>query len=238
MEVIPAIDLRGGRCVRLVQGDYARETVFSEDPAEVARRWESSGAVRLHVVDLDGARTGTQANLDAIAGIVRAVGIPLQVGGGVRTDEDADALVNLGVDRLVLGTAAVRDSQFVARLCQQFGGQRVVVAVDAKDGQVAIQGWQEHTNVSAADLVQDMTALGVPRFLYTDIARDGTLTQPNFTSIGRLSEGTGAYILASGGVGRLEHLTRLAELGVEGAIVGRALYTGDVDLSQALAALS
>ena len=238
MEVIPAIDLRGGRCVRLVQGDYARETVFSEDPAEVARRWESAGAVRLHVVDLDGARTGTQANLDAIAGIVRAVGIPLQVGGGVRTAEDADALANLGVDRLVLGTAAVRDSQFVARLCQQFGGQRVVVAVDAKDGQVAIQGWQEHTNVSAADLVQDMTALGVPRFLYTDIARDGTLTQPNFTSIGRLSEGTGACILASGGVGRLEHLTRLAELGVEGAIVGRALYTGDVDLSQALAALS
>ena len=236
VEVIPAIDLRGGRCVRLFQGDYAQETVFSHDPAEVARRWESAGAPRIHVVDLDGARTGQQANREAIASILAAVSIPLQVGGGVRTIDDAEGLAFLGVDRFVLGTAAVRDPDLVARVCQQFGGRRIVVAVDARNGQVAIEGWREDTSVTASDLVSDMTALGVPRFLYTDISRDGTLSQPNFDALAQLGNSTASAILASGGVSQLEHLTRLSELGAEGAILGRALYTGDIDLARAIQA--
>ena len=236
MEVIPAIDLRGGRCVRLYQGDYAQETVFSDDPAQVARRWQDRGAPRIHVVDLDGARSGQQANRDAIASIAAAVRIPLQVGGGVRTIEDAEALTALGVQRFVLGTAAVRDPDLVARLCQQFGGQRIVVAVDARNGQVAIEGWLENTAVTATDLVRDMTALGVPRFLYTDISRDGTLSQPNFDSLTQMLNNTPSAILASGGISRLEHLSRLSQLGAEGAILGRALYTGDIDLHQAIEA--
>ena len=238
MEVIPAIDLRGGRCVRLFQGDYAQETVFSDNPAEVAKRWETAGAPRIHVVDLDGARTGQQANRDAIASIATAVGIPLQVGGGVRLVEDAERLSETGVNRFVLGTAAVRDPELVARLCQRFGEQRIVVAVDARNGQVAIEGWREDTSVTATELVSEMTALGVPRFLYTDIARDGTLSQPNFESLSQLVESTDSAILASGGVSQLEHLVRLSELGAEGAILGRALYTGDIDLSQAIGALA
>ena len=234
MEVIPAIDLRGGRCVRLFQGDYAQETVFSDDPSEVARRWEAAGAPRIHVVDLDGARTGQQANRDAIGAIVSSVSIPLQVGGGVRTVDDAEGLASLGVDRFVLGTAAIRDPGLVAQLCHRFGGQRIVVAVDARNGQVAIEGWREDTNVTASDLVGEMSALGVPRFLYTDISRDGTLSQPNFEALVHLVGSTRSAILASGGVSRLEHLVRLSELGSEGAILGRALYTGDIDLQQAI----
>ena len=234
MEVIPAIDLRGGRCVRLFQGDYSQETVFSDDPAEIARRWEAAGAPRIHVVDLDGARTGHQDNREAIANIKSAVSIPLQVGGGVRTVQDAEDLASLGVQRFVLGTAAVRDPDLVARLSRQFGGQRIVVAVDARDGQVAIQGWREDTSVTASDLVDEMATLGVPRFLYTDISRDGTLSQPNFDALAQLVNATGGAILASGGVSRLEHLVRLAALGAEGAILGRALYTGAIDLRQAI----
>lgn len=238
MEVIPAIDLRGGRCVRLFQGDYAQETVFSGDPTEIARRWESAGAPRIHVVDLDGARTGQQANADAIAAIASAVSIPLQVGGGVRTVQDAEVLASLGVGRFVLGTAAVRDPDMVARLCHRFGGERVVVAVDARNGRVSIEGWREDTKVTASGLIAEMAALGVPRFLYTDIARDGTLSQPNFEALAQLVSSCGSAVLASGGVSQLEHLVRLAELGAEGAILGRALYTGDIDLSEAITAVN
>ena len=234
MEVIPAIDLRGGRCVRLFQGDYGQETVFSDDPAEIARRWESAGASRIHVVDLDGARTGHQANREAIANIRSAVRIPLQVGGGVRTVQDVEDLASLGVQRFVLGTAAVRDPELVARLSRRVGGQRIVVAVDARDGQVAIEGWREDTSITASDLVYEMATLGVPRFLYTDISRDGTLSQPNFEALSELVRSTSSAILASGGVSRLEHLSRLSELGAEGAILGRALYTGDIDLQEAI----
>ena len=234
MEVIPAIDLRGGRCVRLFQGDYGQETVFSDDPRRLHARWEAAGAPRIHVVDLDGARTGHQANREAIATIMSVVNIPLQVGGGVRTVQDAEDLASLGVQRFVLGTAAVRDPDLVALLSRQFGGERIVVAVDARNGQVAIEGWRENTSITASDLVDEMSALGVPRFLYTDIYRDGTLSQPNFDALAQLVNGTSVAILASGGVSRLEHLARLAELGAEGAILGRALYTGAIDLQQAI----
>jgi phosphoribosylformimino-5-aminoimidazole carboxamide ribotide isomerase len=237
VEVIPAIDLRCGRCVRLYQGDYARETVYAEDPVAVALRWRDQGAARLHVVDLDGAATGSPANLGAIEAIA-AAGVPVQAGGGVRDFATAEALLDLGVDRVVVGTAAVRSPGLVERLCRDRGSGRVVVAVDARDGRVAVEGWTEGTSVSVEDLVDRMTRLGVRRFLYTDISRDGTLSGPNFEAIRGLVNATPCPIQASGGVSCEEHLLRLATVGVEAAIVGRALYTGDIDLEAALRAVA
>lgn len=237
MEVIPAIDLKGGRCVRLYQGDYERETVFSEDPVAVARRWCRLGARRLHVVDLDGALEGTPANEDVVRQILRSVHIPVQLGGGIRNLPTLHKLKGWGVDRFVLGTAAIEDPAFVETACREYP-DAVVVALDARDGKVAIKGWLEDTNVEAVALAQRMAEVGVPRFLYTDIARDGTSTEPNFGAIARMREAAGRPIIASGGVARLEHLQRLQELGVEAAIVGRALYTGAIELPAALEAVA
>ncbi len=236
MEVIPAIDLRGGRCVRLYQGDFSRETIYSEDPLAVARQWQEQGASRLHLVDLDGAAQGNPANLDIIAVIVAQSEIPVQVGGGVRTSATAEKLLSLGVQRVVIGTAAVRNPDLVRQLCQDGGSPRVVVAVDARDGLVAVQGWLEKTSVTAVELGKHMAELGVERLLYTDISRDGTLSEPNFSASAQLVESTGLAILASGGVASLDHITELAKIGAEGVIVGRAFYTGDLELPAAIAA--
>ena len=236
MEVIPAIDLRGGRCVRLYQGDFGRETVYSEDPLAVARQWQEQGACRLHLVDLDGAAQGEPINLDIIAAIVAQSEIPVQVGGGVRNSATAEMLLSLGVERVVIGTAAVRNPGLVQQLCQGGASPRVVVAVDARDGSVAVQGWLEKTSVTAVELGKRMGELGVERLLYTDISRDGTLSEPNFRANAQLVESTGLAILASGGVASLGHITELAKTGAEGAIVGRALYTGDLELPAAIAA--
>ena len=236
MEVIPAIDLRGGRCVRLYQGDFDRETVYSEDPLAVARQWQEQGASRLHLVDLDGAAQGEPVNLEIIAAIVAQSEIPVQVGGGVRSSDTAEKLLSIGVDRVVIGTAAVRNPDLVRRLCQDGGSPRVVVAVDARDGLVAVQGWLEKTSVTAVELGKHMAELGVERLLYTDISRDGTLSEPNFSANAQLVESTGLAILASGGVASLDHITELAKIGAEGAIVGRVLYTGDLELPAAIAA--
>lgn len=236
MEVIPAIDLKTGRCVRLYQGDYEKETVFSDDPVGVALRWQKEGAPRLHVVDLDGAAEGEPVNLEVIAAIVAGVGIPVQVGGGVRSRETAEALLGIGVDRVVLGTAAVKDPQIVEQLCRVLGRDRVVVAVDARDGQVAVQGWTETTGLGPTELVRRMEEMGVARFLYTDIARDGTLTHPNFEAVGKLLSSTARPILVSGGVSSTEHVVRLAAMGAEAAILGRVLYTGGIALGDAIAA--
>jgi phosphoribosylformimino-5-aminoimidazole carboxamide ribotide isomerase len=228
--VIPAIDLRGGRCVRLVQGDYNRETVFDDDPLAVAHRWEQAGATRLHVVDLDGARDGVPQQRATIAAIVQSLSIPVQVGGGVRTHAHAADLFNTGVERVVLGTAAVRDPQLVADLIHEYGSQRVIVGVDAREGQVATQGWLETSSVLALDLIKSMMDRGVRRIVYTDIERDGMLTSPNFEAVAEAAR-IGVPIVASGGVSRREHLEQLATIpGVEAAIVGRALYTGDLEL--------
>ena len=237
MEVIPAIDIRGGRCVRLYQGDYSRETVYSDDPAEVALRWREQGATRIHLVDLDGAVQGRPVNLDAVGAIAAACGVPVQCGGGIRTFETAQALFDLGVQRVVLGTSAIRSPDLVGRLCREWGSDRVVVAVDARDGRVAIEGWTEGTSVASADLMREMMESGVSRFLYTDISRDGTLGEPNFEAVRALLREVHCPIQASGGVSRQEHLVRLASLGVEAAIVGRALYTGDLDLREAARAV-
>jgi phosphoribosylformimino-5-aminoimidazole carboxamide ribotide isomerase len=237
MEIIPSIDLKSGLCVRLYQGDYRKETVYSDDPLGVALRWQREGAPRLHLVDLDGAAAGKPVNLDVVLAIVKLLSIPVQVGGGIRELQSAEKLLDAGVDRAVLGTSAVQDPNLIERLCSEWGGDRVVVAVDARDGHVAIKGWTEGTSTSAADLVGQMEGMGVKRFLYTDISRDGTLTAPNFEAIRRLAEGTCCPIQASGGISSIEHVVHMAGTGAEGAILGRALYTGAVDLGTAIKAV-
>ena len=236
MEIIPAIDLKSGLCVRLYQGDYRKETVYSDDPVSVASRWCSEGAVRVHVVDLDGAARGEPVNLEVIKAIRTRVGMPLQVGGGIRRLDTAESLLDMGVDRVVLGTAAVHEPGLIKRLCHDHGSDKVVVAVDSLNGQVAISGWTEATSLSVIELVRQMEDLGAHRFLCTDISRDGTLTQPNFEALEALVTGTSDPILASGGISSLGHIVRLARMGVEGAIVGSALYTGDIDLGGAIKA--
>jgi len=236
MEVIPAIDIRGGRCVRLFKGDFRRETVFSPDPVEVARRFFALGASRIHIVDLDGAEKGRPENLAAVEKVARAVSIPLQFGGGLRQTEDIERALGLGVERAILGTAAVEEPDLVRRACQLFPG-RIVISLDARKGHVATHGWQKGTEVKASRLLEGMAALGVGRFVYTDIERDGTLTRPNFAAIRELISTTALPIVSSGGIARLEHLEKLRDLGVEGAIIGRAIYTGDIDLGQAIAVL-
>ena len=236
MEVIPAIDLRGGRCVRLFQGDYDRETVFSDDPVATAKRWAGQGASRLHVVDLEGARDGQQANAGAVRAIIDAVDLPVQVAGGVRTLEIVAAWLERGADRAVLGTAAVQEPQFAADAVARYG-DRIVVSIDARDGYFAAAGWREQTDQRVDDLFVRFVELGVKRFVYTDIGVDGTLTAPNYDAIEALLRSTPAKLIAAGGVAQIEHIVRLAELGVEGVIVGRALYEGTLLLPDALAAV-
>lgn len=233
MEIIPAIDIKNGKCVRLYQGNYSQETIYSSEPATVARRWESLGARRIHVVDLDGAARGKPKNIEIIKLILQAVKVPLQLGGGIRDSKTVKSFLEMGIDRVVLGTAAVEDPSLVRELCSSYG-DRIVVGIDARDGLVASHGWEKGTSISAVELAQRMTALGIRRLVYTDISRDGTLTSPNFQAIADLMSQVRAHIIASGGVATILHLERLARMGVEGAIVGKALYTGDVDLRQAL----
>lgn len=237
MELIPAIDLKDGACVRLYQGDFEQATVFDTDPVNVARRWAEQGATRLHLVDLDGARAGRPVNTAAIRAIVQAVDIPVQLGGGLRTAEAVEAAFETGVQRVILGTVAVRNPALVEQLTARFDS-RIIVGVDARDGQVATAGWTETAvSVQATELVDQMARLGVQRIIYTDIARDGTLTEPNYTATEALIRPGGPAIIASGGVATIEHILRLSALGVEGAIVGRALYTGAIAIPAALAAL-
>jgi phosphoribosylformimino-5-aminoimidazole carboxamide ribotide isomerase len=234
MEVIPAIDLRRGRCVRLYQGDYSQETVFSGEPVEVARHWQSLGAERLHIVDLDGAAKGELCHGALVEEIVRAIDIPVQLGGGLRSMEVVEQVLACGVGRAILGTAALRDTALVEETCRRFG-DRIVVSVDARGGFVATDGWLERSAVTTIEVVNRMAGLGVRRFIHTDITRDGTLGGPGFGAISELVEKTSLPVIAAGGISSVEHVTRLAEMGVEGAIVGRALYTGDLDLVEALA---
>ena len=234
MEVIPAIDLRRGQVVRLYQGDFQKETVYSRDPVQVAQDWIKAGAPRIHIVDLEGAKNGSPVNLDAVGRIAASVEVPLQMGGGIRTLDTARNVTSLGVPRIVLGTAAVRDSKLLREVCQTLGPEAVVVGVDARDGRVVIEGWLERTSVAARELMREMVALGVGRFIYTDVGRDATLTGPNFQAIATLMEEIQKPVIASGGVASVEDLERLAALGVEGAIVGMALYTGAIDLQEAI----
>jgi phosphoribosylformimino-5-aminoimidazole carboxamide ribotide isomerase len=234
MEVIPAVDVKGGRCVRLYQGDYLKETVFSEDPVDVAMDWRAQGARRLHVIDLDGAAGGEVHNIAVIEAIVKNVNLPVQLGGGIRDGATVSKLLAIGIDRVILGTVAVENPELVKSLCQKYD-EFIVIGIDARDGYVATRGWVKGTEIKALELGLKMADIGVRRIIYTDIKRDGTLTEPGFESIAEMVKGVNLPIIAAGGISKLSHLRKLKELGVEGAIVGKALYTGDINLSEALA---
>lgn len=235
MEIIPAIDIRGGKCVRLYQGDYARETVFDEDPVKVAVRWRGLGARRIHVVDLDGARAGRRVNAEIVREIARAVDCAVQSGGGIRDLPTLRETLDGGVERAVLGTAAVKDPELL-RQAVAWAGERLIVSVDARDGLVSLEGWTEATDLPAEAWIGQLSEAGVGRIVYTDIGRDGRLEGPNYEMYERLTAETSVAVIAAGGVTTTEDVGRLRECGVEAAIVGRALYTGDIDLLGALAA--
>jgi phosphoribosylformimino-5-aminoimidazole carboxamide ribotide isomerase len=234
MEIIPAVDIKGGKCVRLYQGDYTQETVFFDDPVAVALKWENQGAQRIHLVDLDGAVAGEVRNLAVIEAIAKQVRVPVHLGGGIRDEATVSKLLDMGVARVILGTVAAEQPELVKELCQKFG-EAIIVGIDARDGMVATRGWLRGTGTTALDLGKKMVELGVKRIIYTDIKRDGTLTEPNYGEIAEMVKGVQARIIAAGGISALEHLTRLKVLGVEGVIVGKALYTGNIDLEKALA---
>ncbi len=234
MEVIPAIDIRGGKAVRLFQGDYDRETVFNDSPVDAARRWLDIGATRLHVVDLDGAKTGEQVNIDFVERIAAISNVPVQLGGAIRTVQAAQRAMDVGVGRVIVGTAALEGEEFVQDLCDRIGSERVVAGVDARNGFVAIRGWTEESGTPVHDLVARMEETGVSRIIYTDISRDGTRTEPNFQQVDELLGATRLKMLVAGGVSRIDHIRRLAKMGVEGAIVGTAAYTGVIDMREAI----
>jgi phosphoribosylformimino-5-aminoimidazole carboxamide ribotide isomerase len=239
-EIIPAIDIRGGKCVRLLQGDYARETVFGEDPVEMARRWEGEGAGRLHVVDLDAARTGEPVNLAIVGRIAAALSIPVQMGGGVRSREAVLRALDSGIQRAIVGTAAAADPDTARALFGEFG-ERLILGLDARDGRAAVAGWTETTSWDAVDLAREMAAAGARRIIFTDIATDGMGSGPSLESTRRLAEAMEIPIIASGGVGSDEHVLQVSELapaGVEGVIVGKALYTNAVQLPRVLGRLA
>ena len=236
IEIIPAIDLRGGQCVRLYQGNYNEETVFSDDPLDVALKWQSMGAPRLHIVDLDGAAAGEPRNLDIIKAIAGAMLIPAQLGGGIRHLETIEKLLKVGIERVILGTAAVENPGLIEEACHRFH-ESIVIGIDAREGHVATHGWLQDSELTAVGLAESMTRLGVRRFIYTDISRDGTLTEPNFSAIAEMIEKIRLPVIAAGGISSVNHLKILQKLGAEGAIVGKALYTGDINLKEALAAL-
>jgi phosphoribosylformimino-5-aminoimidazole carboxamide ribotide isomerase len=235
-EVIPAVDIRGGKAVRLRQGRADEATVFSDSPLEAARRFASAGATRIHVVDLDGAFTGNPVNFEAIRRICAAVDVPVQVGGGVRNFDIASRYFAAGVDRIILGTSTVRNPEEVLRITKAYPG-KAAASIDARDGKAAISGWVEVTGVNAVDLALQLEKSGIACFIYTDISRDGMMAGPNFKSIGEFSAGISTPVIASGGVTTLadvETLRGMEDQGVCGAIIGRALYDGSISLSDAM----
>jgi phosphoribosylformimino-5-aminoimidazole carboxamide ribotide isomerase len=236
MLVLPAIDLKGGRCVRLLRGDMQAETVYGDDPVAMGRRWVDAGAEYLHVVDLDGAVSGAPANAEAIAGLCAKLPIPIEVGGGVRSVERAGALFAAGADRVIFGTAALEHPEIVADACKRFD-RRIAVGIDARDGHVAVKGWTETSSVTAVDLAKRFEKCGVAWIIYTDINRDGTQEGVNVEATRALAEAIDIPVIASGGVGSLDDIEALLpceSAGVAGVIVGRALYTGAVDLADAI----
>jgi phosphoribosylformimino-5-aminoimidazole carboxamide ribotide isomerase len=234
MQIWPAIDLRGGKCVRLEQGDYDREKVFGENPAAMARHWRSQGAEHLHLVDLDGARGGQVVNFESIRAIVSAVDIPCELGGGIRDEQSIRRLLDLGLERLVIGTLALKEPDWFRRMCRQFA-HRLVLGLDARGGRVASDGWLETSDVSAVALARDFAREPIAAIIYTDIAADGMLSGPNLSALDELCRAVDAPVIASGGITTGEDITRLSALPVAGCIIGRALYEGTLTLVDALA---
>lgn len=234
MTIIPAIDVRGGRCVRLVQGRFDAETVYGDDPAAMAVRWAAEGARRLHVVDLDGAVEGEPRNAAAIAAIVKAVALPVQVGGGLRDRKTIEAYLDAGAARVVLGTRAALDREFLREVCGAFPG-KVVVAIDAREGRVAVRGWLDATDRAALDVAREASEAGAAALLYTDIGRDGTQGGPNLEALTAVARATPTPVIASGGIASTDHVRAVARIdGVEAAIIGRALYQGTLTLREAI----
>lgn len=237
MLIIPAIDLREGKCVRLVEGRLDRETVYSNDPVAMAALWQNEGAGMLHLVDLDGAFSGTPKNLDVIKDILSTIDIPVQVGGGIRNLEMVERLLELGASRVILGTVAILKPDLVKEACSRFGDS-VLVGIDGRNGRVAIEGWGVTVDKETIELAKEVKELGVKRVVFTDIRRDGTLMGPNLEATGELARETGLKVIASGGVSKIDDLRllkRLEPLGVDSVIMGKALYDGTVELKEALA---
>lgn len=231
----PAIDIRGGKCVRLIQGDYNQETVYNDSPLEAALAWAEQGGKWIHLVDLDGAKAGEPVNHQLIGDIARSVKVPVQTGGGLRTVENVERLLSLGVSRVIIGTAAIEDRPFVEEVFRRFGEQ-VAIGIDARNGYVATRGWLETSEVKAEELAVQLAELGAKTFIFTDISRDGMMQGPNVEAIVRLAQVSGQSVIASGGVSRYEDLDALAahaDKGVAGAIIGKALYTGSIELAEA-----
>lgn len=235
MIIFPAIDIRGGKCVRLTEGRFDQETVFADNPVDMAVRWQAEGGEFLHVVDLDGALAGKPVNLGVIAEIVKTVTMPVQLGGGIRTLATIDEIIAAGVSRVILGSVAVKDPSLVKEACRIYG-DKIVVGIDARDGQAAVEGWGITGGVSAEELAKRMAAAGVQRIIYTDISRDGTLSGVNASATAALAKVAQIPVIASGGVGGIQDIEELMKAGpdIEGVIVGKALYTGALTLAQAL----
>jgi phosphoribosylformimino-5-aminoimidazole carboxamide ribotide isomerase len=231
----PAIDIRGGRCVRLIEGDFARETAYDADPADAARRWVAAGADWLHVVDLDGAVEGMPVNRDAVQRIREAVDVPMQLGGGLRTLGNLENAFSIGIDRAILGTVALRDPELVISAVSRWG-DRIAVALDARDGRLATDGWIGQTEARAVDVAQKLANARVRHFIFTDISRDGTLTGPNLETLSDLVHAVDADVIASGGMSSIGDIEAAANVGASGAIIGRALYDGRIDLAEAITA--
>jgi len=231
MIIFPAIDIKDGRCVRLQQGQFDKVAVYSENPAEVALQWEQKGAKALHVVDLDGALKGRLVNRETIQEIIRTVHIPVQLGGGIRTMEDIEEALNDGVNRVILGTSAVKEKGFVQKALKKYGKQ-IAVSIDAKDGYVAIEGWTKTSQVKAVDFAKELESLGLKTLIYTDIAKDGMLLGPNFEEIENLMKQITMDVIASGGISSKEHVVKLKAMNVAGAIIGKALYTNAIWLEE------
>jgi len=235
VQIWPAIDLRGGKCVRLKQGDFSRETVFGEDPAAMARHWLSQGAECLHLVDLDGARTGNPVNVPSIAAILQGADVPCELGGGIRTEETIRRLLDLGLTRLVVGTQAIREPDWFRRMCREFPG-RLVLGIDARGGRVATHGWLETSEMEAMDVARRFAGEPIAGIVYTDIATDGMMAGPNMPAMVAMQRAAACPVVASGGVTTVDDVARLAAAGMAGCIVGRALYEGTMTLPEAIRA--
>lgn len=236
MRIYPAIDIKDGKCVRLFKGQFSDVTVYGDSPAEMAKKWEAQGGEYIHVVDLDGALRGHGVNADIIKNICSSVNVPVQTGGGIRTMEDIEAKLSCGISRVIIGTKAVSDREFVKRTIDKYG-EKIVIGIDAKDGMVAIEGWEKTSNFTAIEFAEKMVSIGVKTIVYTDIATDGTLAGPNVSAMSEMVKAVNADIIASGGIGSLEHIKSLMPTGVEGVIVGKALYTEKVNLTEAVKAV-
>lgn len=238
MLILPAIDIRDGKCVRLTQGDFNKEIVYSENPEDKAAAWESAGAEFLHVVDLDGAREGSPTNIFAIKRILERVTIPIEVGGGIRTLDDMENLLDMGVERIILGSVAAENPELVREAATEFG-EKIIVGIDARNGLVAVHGWNDFGTMKAEELAMSIGDCGISTIIYTDISRDGTLTGINAEQTAELAEKSGLDVIASGGVGSLDDISKLKEYeqsGIVGAIIGKALYEGVINLADAIQA--